>query len=84
MTFTKKEPEDAFKVSKGLTQTCETLTKEKEEVLTETDELVDDQQNGWAVEKKKLKNIVFAEGFKSYAAGYLANDYHYYFTKFGE
>lgn len=44
--YYKKELEDAFEVSKGLNQTCETLTKEKEELLVEIEELVDDQQNG--------------------------------------
>ena len=47
-------------------------------------DLEEEKESGWAAEKEKIKEDAFADGFENYAIGFLANDYEYDFTKFGQ
>lgn len=53
--YYKRELDDVLEISKALNKTCDTSKQDKEELLVEIDELVEDQQHEWATEKRLRK-----------------------------
>lgn len=78
------EVKDQAEIMDTLNKSNDVLLKKNEELKARLSILTEEQQSGWAEEKRKIETASFAKGFRFHATGFLANDPDYDFTKFGE